>query len=163
MRIASPHEAAELTDTILSTFCSCLLGLLEAATGNAAALLPAAAESSRCGLCHSVPALRRIKFIRQGDETHQARRQLLATCHGLPLGEDVLHANNHPSSESTRRRLVSTRENAAQSPHGFLLVQPRCLLQNVAKKLLMRLMAAHGGKIRQVAPQCLGQVAYIHG
>ena len=34
MRIACPHEAAELTDTMLSSFFSCLLGTLEVATGN---------------------------------------------------------------------------------------------------------------------------------
>ena len=56
MRIASPHEAAELTDTILSTFFSCLLGLLEAATGNAAALLPAAAEAA--GAASAIRSLR---------------------------------------------------------------------------------------------------------
>ena len=42
MRIACPHEAAELTDTMLSSFFSCLLGTLEVATGNGVASVPEA-------------------------------------------------------------------------------------------------------------------------
>ena len=40
MRIACPHEAADLTDTMLSSFFSCLLGTLEVATGNGVASVP---------------------------------------------------------------------------------------------------------------------------